>query len=145
VFPIDLKLQIDTSARLLVDFLTVNAKRCLFKYTFRHSFPSNCCEGASLIFLYLIKEKYGITNAYLQMGENRRSGARHFWVVVGDIYSYDLTAHQFGDLGIVEPIIGVLEHPLWTDNFSQWTDYRDSDHLKRESVLNAYRKGKIRF
>jgi len=139
-----LKSQIDISARLLVDFFTANAKKRVLDFPFRDTFPINCCEGASLAFHYLIEAKYGITNSYLQMGQNEQT-ARHIWVIVGDFYSYDLTAHQFDELGITAPIIGVMEHPLWTDHFSEPIAYRDHGHLTRRRVLNAYGKGRIPF
>ncbi|XHS01426.1 hypothetical protein ACFB49_30310 [Sphingomonas sp. DBB INV C78] len=86
----DLSQEIAASARALVAFLDANVKTRTLRYTYHFWFPRNCCEGASIIFKYLLEEKYGLADARVIRGTDPRNGERHFWVRAGGL-AYDLT------------------------------------------------------
>ena len=89
-----LKAQISQSARVLIDFLTENSATDAFEFPFSHSYPRNCCESVSMIFSYLLEEKYGLRDITIIRGTKPRLHEHHFWVRAAGLL-YDLTAHQF--------------------------------------------------
>ncbi len=132
------KADIDQSACRLVTFLDNNRKAEIFKFPFSYSFPMNSCQGTSLLFKFLLEEKYGIDRAVIVKGTKRNRYESHYWVELdGNIY--DLTAHQFR--GVREPIIGETYSPLKRRFPTQVAD-REYDFLDRETV-NAFHRGNV--
>ncbi len=131
---------LDASVRRLADFLDVNRREGTLVYPFRSSYPHNCCESVSLILLFLIEERYGVSNAQLIMGTSAEPYEHHFWVAVGD-WRYDLTAHQFEGQ---EQIVGVDDAPLHRRFGDQEIDRR-RDRVDRDQVIALYRSGAIPF
>lgn len=128
------------SARLLMAFLERNRQERRLRYPFSLSYPHNCCESVSLIFIFLLEEKYGLTDAVLFMGANNRD-ERHFWVGVGPFF-YDLTAHQFDGY---EPVIGSWVHELALNEFPEWSIEAPREIVDRDRVIELYRSGVIQF
>lgn len=135
------KADLDSSVRALLAFLERNRTERIFEYPFEYSFPQNCCESVSLILTYLLEEKYQLDNVTIIKGTRRDLYEHHFWVLVGDL-TYDLTAHQF--LGH-EPIIGVLAHKLFLDEFPEWEIETERDFVDRSRVISAYHASVIPF
>ncbi|WP_313573977.1 hypothetical protein [Brevundimonas sp.] len=128
------------SARLLMAFLERNRQERRLRYPFSLSYPHNCCESASLTFIYLLEEKYGLSDVLLFMGANSRD-ERHFWVGAGNCF-YDLTAHQFPGH---EPVIGNWVHELALDEFPDWSIAARREIVDRARVIELYRSGVIPF
>ena len=61
--------------------------------------------------------------------------------MVGDL-TYDLTAQQFPGH---EPIIGVLAHELFLDEFPEWEIETERDFVDRARVISGYHAGVIPF
>lgn len=135
-----LNAQIGQSARLLIDFLTENRATDAFEFPFSHSYPRNCCESVSMIFSYLLGEKYGLSRVTIIRGTKPRLHEHHFWVrAAGSLY--DLTAHQFPGR---RPILGVERHALF-DSFPEHRVIHEQDFVDREEVLALHRAGVIPF
>lgn len=135
------KADLDNSVRALLAFLERNRTERIFEYLFGYSYPQNCCESVSLILTYLLEEKYQIDNVTIIKGTRRDLYEHHFWVLVGDL-TYDLTAHQFPGH---EPIIGVLAHTLFLDEFPEWEIETERDFVDRSRVISAYHASVIPF
>lgn len=136
----DLKARISQSARLLMDFLAGNSATSAFAFPFSSSYPRNCCESVSIIFSYLLEEKYGLTDVAIIRGTKPRLHEHHFWVrAAGSLY--DLTAHQFPKR---RPILGVERHALFA-RFPEQRVMHEPDFVDREEVLALYRAGVIPF
>jgi hypothetical protein len=135
------KTDLDRSAALLLAFLEKNRRERIFRYPFGYSYPENCCESVSLILAYLLEEKYKLDNVRIIRGSKPCGYEHHFWVMAGD-WIYDLTAHQFGDH---RPVIGVLEHELFLDEFPEWSLVADHSFVDRDEVVGLYRSGVIPF
>ncbi len=132
-----LKARIDTSARLLLDFLERNKKDGSFDYPHSFSYPKNCCESVSLILTYMVEEKYRLDNVRIIKGTKPGTAQHHLWVTVGDRH-YDLTAHQFAPR---EPIIGVLADELFLSVFADWEVELSRDFVDRDTVVALHRAG----
>ncbi len=135
------KADLDGSARRLLAFLEENRRKKIFRYPFSGSYPENCCESVSLILVYLIEEKYGLPNVRIIRGARRDRYEMHFWVMAG-VWMYDLTAHQFAGR---RPLIGVLAHELFLDEFPDWDEVHEKDFVDRGAVVELYRSGVIPF
>lgn len=135
------KADLDNSVRALLAFLERNRTERIFEYPFGYSYPQNCCESVSLILTYLLEEKYQLDNVTIIKGARRDLYEHHFWVLVGDL-TYDLTAHQFPGH---EPIIGVLAHTLFLDEFPEWEIETERDFVDRSRVISAYHASVIPF
>jgi hypothetical protein len=135
------KADIDSSVRALLAFLERNRTERTFEYPFGYSYPQNCCESVSLILTYLLEEKYQLDTVTIIKGTRRDIYEHHFWVLVGDL-TYDLTAHQFPGH---EPIIGVLAHKLFLDEFPEWEIETERDFVDRARVISAYHASVIPF
>jgi hypothetical protein len=137
----DLKSRLDNSARRLLAFFGRNRRERNFRYPFHASYPLNCCESVSLILSYLLEEKYGLPNVRVIRGSRPSGYEHHFWVMAGD-WIYDLTAHQFDGHA---PLIGVLAHELFLDEFPDWTLIEEREFVERDKVVGLYRSGVIPF
>lgn len=137
---VGLKAQINQSARVLVDFLTENRATDAFEFPFSHSYPRNCCESVSMIFSYLLEDKYRLPNITIIRGTKPRLHEHHFWVqAAGSLY--DLTAHQFPGR---RPILGVERHALFA-RFPEHCAIHEHGFVDREKVLALHRAGVIPF
>lgn len=135
-----LKAQISQSARVLIDFLTENRATDAFEFPFSHSYPRNCCESVSMIFSYLLEDKYGLPDITIIRGTKPRLHEHHFWVrAAGSLY--DLTAHQFPGR---KPILGVERHALFA-SFPEHRAIHEHGFVDREEVLALHRAGVIPF
>ncbi|NBW75723.1 MAG: hypothetical protein EBR34_07980 [Sphingomonadaceae bacterium] len=135
-----LKARISQSARLLIDFLTENRVTEVVEFPFSHSYPRNCCESVSIIFSYLLEDKYGLPDITIIRGTKPRLQEHHFWVrAAGSLY--DLTAHQFPER---RPILGVERHALFA-SFPEHRDIHVHGFVDREEVLALHRAGAIPF
>lgn len=134
------KANLDRSARALLAFLARNLQERLFDYPFGSSYPKNNCESVSLIFTYLLEEKYQLGNVRIIKGTNRRH-EHHLWVLAGDLI-YDLTAHQFPSR---EPVIGALADKFLLDEYPDWSVEPKRDFVDRNEVIALYRAGVIPF
>lgn len=135
-----LKAQISQSAHILIDFLTENRATDAFEFPFSHSYPRNCCESVSMIFSYLLEDKYGLPDITIIRGTKPRLHEHHFWVrAAGSLY--DLTAHQFPGH---RPIIGVERHALFA-SFPKHRAIHEHGFVDRERVLALHRAGVIPF
>lgn len=134
------KNDVDASATKLVAFLDANRSETIFKFPHSFSFPRNCCQGVSLLFLYLTEEKYGIESGLLIKGTKPRKWEHHFWVRIG-FFLYDLTCHQFDR---TKPLIGKLSCSLH-DRFPQQVVDQDRSHIDRVKVVCGYHQGIIPF
>lgn len=135
------KADLDNSALELLAFLERNRTEKFFEYPFEHSYPHNCCESVCLILTFLLEEKYPLDNVTIIKGTRRDVYEHHFWVMVGDL-TYDLTAQQFPGH---EPIIGVLAHELFLDEFPEWEIETERDFVDRARVISGYHAGIIPF
>ncbi|WP_229668169.1 hypothetical protein [Stakelama pacifica] len=135
-----LKAQINQSARVLIDFVTENRATDAFEFPFSHSYPRNCCESVSMIFSYLLEDKYALPDVTIIRGTKPRLHEHHFWVrAAGSLY--DLTAQQFpGRL----PILGVERHALFA-SFPEHRAIHEHGFVDREEVLALHRAGVIPF
>jgi hypothetical protein len=134
------KAALDQSAKTLIAFLEQNKKDKILDYPFGSMYPANGCEGASLIFAYLVEEKYGATNISIYKGTKPRKSEHHYWVTVGDLH-YDLTCHQFSGR---KPIIGKLGHSFFF-SYSEWRLEVSRDFVDRNEVVALFRSGVIPF
>ena len=141
---VGLKAQISQSARVLIDFLTENRATDTFEFPFSHSYPRNCCESVSMIFSYLLEEKYGLPDVTIIRGTKPRLHEHHVWVrAAGSLY--DLTAHQFPGR---RPILGVERHAERHALFGSFPEHRaihEHGFVDREEVLALHRAGVIPF
>ena len=129
------KTDIDQSAWRLTDFLERNNNTEVFKFPHSFSFPTNCCQGSSLLFKLLLEEKYGIERAKIIKGRKRRKHEFHYWVELdGNIY--DLSGHQFR--GVPTPIVGESESKL-KKRFPIQVEDQEYDFLDRDEVLALHR------
>ena len=135
-----LKAQISQSARVLIDFLTENSATDAFEFPFSHSYPRNCCESVSMIFSYLLEEKYGLPDIAIIRGTKPRLHEHHFWVRAAGLL-YDLTAHQFPRR---RPILGVERHALFA-SFPEHRAIHEHGFVDRKEVLALHRAGVIPF
>lgn len=125
---------------MLIAFMEKNRFEKLFKFPFSYSYPTNCCEGASLIFRYLSLEKYDI-DVEVWRGK-KPNGEMHFWNVTRGGLIYDLTAHQFPR---EKAIIGKRTSVTANRFRSDVVLYRDERNLERDQVVAAYRDSLIPF
>lgn len=128
------------SVARLAEFLALNRRERIFEYPFGYSYPQNCCESVSLILIFLIEEKYGLSNVRMIKGTKAKKHEHHLWVTVGD-WVYDLTAHQFSNQ---TQIIGALYSPLHF-RYKDWMIEKGRDFVDREQVIALYRSGIIPF
>jgi hypothetical protein len=135
-----MKTALDRSAKALLAFLERNRQERLLSYPFCNSYPENCCESVSLIFTFLLEEKYGLKNVMIVKGTDRRH-AHHLWVMVGDLI-YDLTAHQFTGR---KPVIGALVDQFLLREYSDWSIEEGRDFVDRAEVVALYRSGILPF
>ena len=134
------KSEIDGSAFKLMEFLKRNKTDRFFNFPFSGVYPKNCCESVSLIFTYLVIEKYGLANVSIIKGTKPEKYEHHFWVMVGDLH-YDLTAHQFARC---KPIIGVLKHPFFL-TYPEIQVETERNFVECSEVITLYRNGFIPF
>lgn len=136
----DLRGEIARSAWLLIEYLTRNARTEVLEYPFGYSFPRNCCESASIIFSYLLQEKYSLTDVAIIRGTKPRKFEHHFWVsTCGRLYG--LTAHQFAGR---RPIIGVERHSFFA-TYPRQEELYQSGFVDRGRIRRLYRRGIIPF
>lgn len=137
---VDLKAQISQSACILIDFLTENRATEVFEFPFSHSYPRNCCESVSMIFSYLLEDKYGLPDVTIIRGTKPRLHEHHFWVRAAGLL-YDLTAHQFPRR---RPILGLERHALFA-SFPEHRAIHEYGFVDREEVLALHRADVIPF
>lgn len=112
----------------------------MFEFPFSRSYPRNCCESVSMIFSYLLEDKYGLMDVTIIRGTKPRLYEHHFWVWAAGCL-YDLTAHQFPGQ---RPILGVERHALFA-SFPEHRVIHEHGFVDREQVLALYRAGVIPF
>lgn len=99
---------ITASAERLLAFLNLNRVKVIFEFPFFYSFPYNACESVSVIFAFLVEERYGVRDTAIIRGTDPERYEQHFWVRVrGRIY--DLTAQQFRGR---RPVLGAIATPV---------------------------------
>jgi len=75
---------------------------------FFHSFPTNCCESASIFLGKFLADRYPNSAVLIVIGTNSAS-EQHFWVEINDLV-FDITADQYKNISA--PIYGKKTHPL---------------------------------
>ncbi|MDV3459237.1 hypothetical protein RZN05_19730 [Sphingomonas sp. HF-S4] len=136
----DLDRQIADSARRLMAFLEENKASEVLDYPFGYSYPRNCCESASIIFMLLLQERYGVSGVTIVRGTKPRLWQHHYWVRVRGL-CYDLTAHQFAGR---RPIIGVERHSFFATWPHQRATYQEG-FVDSHAVIDLFRRGVIPF
>jgi hypothetical protein len=131
---------ITASAERLIAFLDINRDEEIFEFPFAFSFPRNACESVSMIFPFLVEERYGIADTAIIRGTDPKKYEHHFWVQVGDRI-YDLTAQQFRGR---RSILGAAATPL-AARFKEQREMHEVDFVDREEVIDLFRRGIIPF
>jgi len=128
------------SSERLLAFFYLNRIESIFKFPFSCSFPRNACKSVSVIFAFLVEERYGVQDAVIIRGTDSKKYEHHFWVrASGRIY--DLTAQQFCGL---RPILGSLTTPLAL-RFTEQEAMYDAGLVDRAEVIDLFRSGIIPF
>ncbi|WP_051003720.1 hypothetical protein [Sphingobium sp. SYK-6] len=131
---------ITASAERLLAFLDLNRVEGIFEFPSSRSFPHNACQRVSMIFAFLVEERYAVRDAAIIRGTNPRRYEHHFWVrACGRIY--DLTAQQFRGR---RPILGMVATPL-ARRFNEQQEMHDADSVERAEVIDLFRRGIIPF
>lgn len=131
---------ITASAERLLTFLDLNRVEDIFEFPFSYSFPRNACESVSMIFAFLVEERYGVRDAAIIRGTDPKRYEHHFWVRVrGRIY--DLTAQQFRSRG---PILGAVATPL-ARRFKEQQEMHEADFIDQAEVIDLFHRGIIPF
>ena len=84
---------------------------------FFYSFPTNSCQGASVLLAYYFYRLFPEANTQVVLGSNRKRDENHYWVEL-DGKTFDITLDQcqswLGDkyIDISKPIYESSKHPL---------------------------------
>lgn len=131
---------ITASAERLLAFLDLNRVEDIFEFPFSCSFPRNACESVSMIFTFLVEERYGVRDAAIIRGTDPKKYEHHFWVRAHSRI-YDLTAQQFRGH---RPILGAVATPL-ARRFKEQQEMHEADFVDWAEVIDLFRGGIIPF
>lgn len=112
----------------------------MFSYPFSASYPKNCCESVSLIFYYLMKEKYPSAMVRIVHG-TKAEHEDHFWLEVDGLI-FDLTAHQFEN--VEAPILGEKSSSL-TEEYQPDGEEPRYDFVHEGEIVALHRCGCFDF
>lgn len=112
-----------------------NEKLDIMGFPFFSSFPTNCCQGTSLLLGLKVKKHFPKSHINIVLGSTRKAEERqyHCWVEI-DNKTYDLTIDQF--VHWMDKKYNCPDNPIYAANRHPLTKY--FFYKKRFSPIEAF-------